>query len=211
MAAWDFETVWKEHTDTVNPPGDYPTFLISNTIDGSGLCKYLAGGVARQLITSVNGADYLNGQLVGISGDGVVATPAQAVVSGGAVTLSVPAATITLGLLYNWTLQFLPLGGDTKDISQGKERKVFDIVLRVWKSSGGSVGGDSMEEFVIDYSAPENINRNPDDDVLFTGDLHAIGFESKVTNYAQPILTGNQPLPFMLLATIIRSEIIEEK
>jgi hypothetical protein len=175
----------------------------------AGVCKYLTGGTARKLVTTISGLDYLNGQIVTVASDGKFED--QYVVSGGSITLNRPAATVHVGLSYSWTVQFLPLGGDGQTVNQGKERKLFDVVLRIYKSLGGQFGKDVNKLYPINYTAIENINRNTDDDVLFTGDLHKVGFESSMLDYWTPVLTDDKPFPFQLLAAVLRSEINEEK
>ncbi len=202
---WDFVNIWSEHE------ADYPTFSLSSadSINGVGTCKYLSFGTVRKLVSSVGGFNHLNGQIVAVQADGL--DIGDQVVTNNQIILSNPAATIHAGLSYSWTLKFLPLGGDAQTVNQGKERKVFDVVLRIYKSLGGEFGKDTSKLYPIDYTALGNINRNPDDNVLFTGDLHDVGFESSVLDYWTPVLTGSRPYPFQLLAAIIRSEINEEK
>lgn len=209
--AWDFVSIWKQHIETDSPPPDYPTFLTWNTVNGGGLCKYLAGGLARKLVSSLTGAGHLSGQLVDVVGDGVVADPSTYTVSGGNVNLSVPAGTIIIGLKYSGKVQFLPLGGDGQTVNQGKDRKLFDTTFRVWKSLGGKFGKDADSLREIEYTSVEQVNMNPDDDVLFTGDLHYVPAESSFLPYWSPVFIQDEPLPFMLLASIFRSEISEEK
>jgi hypothetical protein len=83
------------------------------------------------------------------------------------------------------------------------------VVLRVWKSIAGQFGYDTDTLFPIDYS--ESVNKNPDDDILFTGDVHYTPVESSWDSMWQPTLYIDTPLPFMILAAIIRSEISEDK
>lgn len=201
---WDFDTIWREHTL------DYPTFNLTSadSVSGIGKCKYLALGTVRKMVSVLGGLNHLNGQIVSVQADGL--DVGDQVVTDNQIILSTIAGTVHAGLSYAWTFQFLPLGGDGQTVNQAKERKVFDVVLRVYKSLGGQFGKDTAKLYDIDYVAVENINRNPDDNVLFTGDL-IVGFESSVLNYWTPVLTGNRPVPFQLLAAIIRSEINEEK
>jgi hypothetical protein len=202
--AWFVDININAVDDSFIPEGYIP-------VNGVGVCKYLANGQVRKLVAAVGGLDHLNGQIVNIAADGGVANPSYATVNEGYITLLTPAATVHVGLPYTWTLQFLPLGGDGQTVNQGKDRKLYDVVLRVYKSLGGQFGKDTNQLFPINYKATENINSNTDDNVLYTGDLHGIGFESSVLNYWVPVLTGSQPVPFMLLAAIMRSEINEEK
>lgn len=169
---------------------------------------YQLGGRIHKFVSSVSGPSHLNGQTVDVVTNGDTVT---SLVYSNGVTLPIPAWNISIGLPYQWLLRFLPLGGDGQTVNQGKERKVFDVVLRIFKSLGGQFGKDLNKLYDIDYTATGNINRNADDDVLFTGDLHDVGFESSMLDYWEPVLTDTTPFPFQLLAAIIRSEICEDK
>lgn len=198
---WDFITTWVEHSDK------YPDFLnFIVPVDGENVCTYLAGGQVRKMVTSVSGLDHLNGQLayVVLDGGGVTA-PFIETVASGTIALSVPAAVIHVGLPYQGKVQFLPLGGDGQTVNETKERKVFDIVFRLFQSLGGRFGKDEDNMFPLDYSDLDT------SDVLYTGDFHNIPFESSVENYWTPVFIQDEPLPFMLLAAVIRSEIFEDK
>lgn len=172
---------------------------------------YQKGGRIHVYVSSVAGPSYLNGQTVAVvtNGQNVLSLPYE-----NGVTLSTPAWNISIGLPYNWTLKFLPLGGDGQTVNQGKKRKLYDIVLRVWQSLGGQFGQDEDGLFDVPYDNPDNkfkLNEAPDFNPLATGDIHAVGVDSQWDDYCMPVLTGSQPLPFMLLAAILRSEIAEDK
>lgn len=200
---WDFINVWDSHTN------DYPTFVTTGngSINGVGTCKYLSFGTVRKVLTSISGVPYLNGQIVGVVADGLY--QGQQIVSNGGILLNPPAVTVHLGLLYQGRLKFLPLGGDGQDVNQSKKRKPYDFVFRVWKSLSGMFGQDENSLYPISYT--ESVNKNDDDDVLFTGDIHYVPTESSWDDYCQPELIIDEPTPFMLLASIIRSEISEDK
>lgn len=172
---------------------------------------YQTGGRIHAYVSSVSGPAYLNGQTVAVvtNGMNVLSLPYN-----NGVILPEPAWNISIGLPWEYTLQFLPLGGDGQTVNQGKKRKLYDIVLRVWQSLGGQFGQDADNLFDLPYDNPDNqINQNvsPDFNPLGTGDLHAVGVDSQWDDYCMPVLTGSQPLPFMLLAAIMRSEIAEDK
>lgn len=172
---------------------------------------YQKGGRIHAYVSSVSGPSHLNGQTV------AVVTNGQNVLSltyNNGVSLPAPAWNISVGLPYTWTLQWLPLGGDGQTVNQGKKRKLYDIVLRVWQSLGGYFGQDANHLFPLPYTNPDNqlnLNIAPDYNPLATGDIHGTGVDSQFDAYCMPVLTGSQPLPFMLLASIMRSEISEEK
>lgn len=174
---------------------------------------YQTGGRIHKFVSAVSGPSYLNGQTVSVVTNGQTV---QSLPYNNGVTLSVPAWNVVIGLPYQWTLKFLPLGGDGQNTNQGKKRKFYDIVLRVWQSLGGRFGQDKDSLFSLDYTNPDNkfnprLNVSPDFNPLATGDIHGVGFDSQWDDNAMPVLSGVDPLPFMLLAAIMRSEVSEDK
>lgn len=199
---WDFSTpVWYEQVK------DYPTFDPTfSAVDGrlsSGFCAYLAKGQVRKMVTILSGLDHLNGQGVQIVQDGLVSNDSVQTVVGGQIELSVPAAVVHAGLPYIGKIKWLPLGGDSQNVNQTKKRKLSDVVFRLFRSLGGKFGRDEDSLYTMSY----------DDqilDPLFTGDFHDVPLESSVLDVWEPVFVQDTPLPFMLLAAIMTSE-IEEK
>src|SRR5258708_40266853 len=92
---WDFETVWVEHTD------DYPTFIGWNTpVNGTLVCPYLANGQVRKMVSTLSGLNHLNGQMVSVVQDGRLSGDTLQTVISNAITLSIPAAVVHVGLPY---------------------------------------------------------------------------------------------------------------
>jgi len=173
--------------------------------------SYQTGGRIHAYVSSVSGPSHLNGQTVAVVTNG---NNVLSLTYNNGVTLPTPAWNISIGLPYKWTLQWLPLGGDGQTVNQGKKRKLYDIVLRVWQSLGGFFGQDASHLYALPYSNPENqLNQNiaPSYNPLATGDIHAVGIDSQWDDYCMPVLTGTDPLPFMLLASVMRSEVSEDK
>ena len=172
---------------------------------------YQLGGRIHKYISSVSGPSYLNGQTVAVVTNG---NNVLSMTYNNGITLATPAWNIIVGLPWKWRLKFLPLGGDGQTVNQGKERKLYDVVLRVWQSLGGQFGQDEESVFDLPYENPDNdlnMNESPDFNPLGTGDIHAVGFDSQWDDYCTPVLIGTDPLPFMLLAAILRSEVSEDK
>ena len=190
----------RTNTSGVTYKIEYDLPVIS--IDSSQLCPYLANGQIRKLSTVITGLDHLEGQLVSIVQDGVVSDDTLQEVMSGAITLNTPAAVVHVGLPYVGKLQFLPLGGDGQTTNDTKDRKVYSVVLRLWNSAGGKFGADENNMFPIEM---------PTTDILYTGDVHDVPFESSWSNYVMPVFMQEDPLPFTILAAVIRSEIQEDK
>ena len=92
-------------------------------------------------LTSVSGLDHLEGETVCVLADGI---KGEYVVSGGAITLSIPADTVIVGLPV--VSEFEPLdlevtykGGST----YGKRKQLYQSKLMLHKSLGGSIAYDS--------------------------------------------------------------------
>lgn len=174
------------------------------------ICPYFAGGFVRKMVTTLSGLSYLNGQAVSIVQDGNVSSNTGQVVSNGAITLSTAAAVVHVGLPYTGTLKLLPLGGDGQTVNQGKERKMYGVVLKVWKSLGGLFGADTLVMLALPIPAVIQTSGYILDPT-YTGDIQSVPFESKWSTLVQPVLQQTQPLPMTLLSAVIRSEISEDK
>lgn len=184
------------------------TFAILNTNVqpvAAGSCAYLSAGQVRKKVQTLSGLNHLNGQLVQIMYDGVVPPTNAFTVTSNAIQLPEPAAVVHVGLPYTGTMQMLPLGGDGQTVNQTKKRKMYDVVLRLWQSFGGKFGRDVGSLFPL--VEPQTLPGTP----LFTGDYHYTPFESSWEDNWQPVLYQDTPLPLMLLAAVIRSEIEEDK
>lgn len=109
---------------------DIPTTLQSN-----------ATGVWARFVTSLSGADHLEGETVSILGDGAVQP--DAVVTSGEVELKYRAAIVRLGLSYqSYMVPCRPDASYQYGTAQGKYQKVIDAYVRVWRSLGFTVGKD---------------------------------------------------------------------
>jgi hypothetical protein len=176
--------------------------------DTTNFSKYLSGGQVRKMVTNITGLDHLNGEVVSVQVDGGLPAATQTfLVSGGQITLAHKAAVVHVGLPYEGTIQFLPLGGAE---SQGKSRKVYLSMLRVWKSAGGSFGKDIDNQTDIIYpNQTPNVNPPPRS-VLYTGDVE-VDFESEYAKDWQPVIRQTKPLPLMILACVLIEDLEMEK
>ncbi len=192
-------------------------FTLTNTsgtpIDTTSMGNYISGGFVWLMQTTFAGLDHLEGETVSVMADGALPASQQTyVVSGGQITLIVPAAIVNIGLPYIGTMQLLPLGGDTQNVSHTKKRKPYQINAKVWRSLGGefSLDGQLFTPIIMpnQISNLAAYHSNP----AYTGDIIDLPLESYVDEAPwQPVLIQNVPLPFMALAFVIRSEIFEDK
>lgn len=92
--------------------------------------------------TVISGLSHLEGKTVSILADGAVHP--QRVVTGGAVTLTVPASKVHIGLPIVADIHTLPLVAQVDySFGQGRYKNVNKAWLRVWRSSGIFVGPDA--------------------------------------------------------------------
>ena len=185
------------------------TDLNGNAINTTNYTQYMSGGQVRVMNTVFSGLSYLNGENVQVVAD---SSPLGSfLVSGGQITLPYPAAVVTVGLPYKGTLKLLELGEQSGGyISQTKKRKVHKITARVWNSLGAKFG-DSLGNLYKQIYPTQNPNVVPGaSPPLYTGDI-ALDFESFFAESWATYLVQDTPLPYMLLALVIRSDIQEGK
>lgn len=91
-------------------------------------------------VSVVSGLDYLDGMKVSILADGNVMAPQ--IVSGGQVTLQLPASSVVIGLPYQCQLQtlYLDMGEGPQGTIQGKRKKISAATIRVRDTRGIKVG-----------------------------------------------------------------------
>lgn len=179
-----------------------------NAIDTTNMGTYIGGGQARKMGITFSGLDHLNGETVSVMADGALPAAQQTyVVASGSITLITPAAVVKVGLPYIAILQWLPLGSDTQQVSYTKERKPYQTNLKVWRSKGGQYGKDL--DHLTNIVMPNEVSNLPSyhSPDAYTGDIIDVPFEPSVSTNWQPVLVQNQPLPFMLLAAVISSDI----
>lgn len=152
---------------------------------------------------TVSGLDHLEGEDVVILADGNYLT---GTVSGGSVALGASYSVVTVGLAITGQIKLLPLEtGSTVGSSQGMEKKVGPIVVRVNNSLGLTVGEDdgNMEELFTDGNGVAYTD-------LQTRDLEVpstLGWDQK----QQLLFEQSKPFPCTILMIIINNFTSEEK
>lgn len=140
------------------------------------------------------GASHLNGETVGVIADG--SREADAVVSGGSVTLSRPFARVQIGLPITATVKTLPLEASNIDTLLGDVRHITKVVLLVHETRGAKVGlsADYLEPMFTEYVDPV-INQAP---ALQSGPREIlVGAEH--TDQGQIIIQQDNGLPTTIL------------
>jgi hypothetical protein len=173
--------------------------------DGTLMTTYVSGsgGVARRSVTSVSGLSHLEGKTVSVLVDGAV--QANKTVVSGTVALSPEGCTVHVGLPYTSTLEILrPEGGSQDGTSQGKRKRIHDIMIRFYKTLGANVGSatDSMD--IVSFRTPSDLMDNAPP--LFSGDK-IFPFEGGWDTNGYVRVTQDQPLPMTVLAISPRCEV----
>ena len=178
-----------------NSAGDY--------IDSTDFEYYQSGGEVRKMVSSVSGLTHLEGETVSVTADGSYL--GTFTVSSGAITLSATLkyAVVHAGLPYTGRIDLLKLSDGSPTGGQTKNRRIYQLTLRVDKSWGmGKIGQDEDTLDDIDFG-------DPADSSMYSGDIDK-NVESWWDKQAEIVIKVTQPLPLFLLNVVIRSE-VEEK
>jgi len=153
--------------------------------------------------STITGLSHLEGQVVSILADG--ATHANKTVSSGQITLDRTTERCHVGLGYTSKLVTLPLDAPmATGTSQGKTKRISEVLLRVYKSLGGQIGPseDNLER-ILTRSGSNPMDSSPP---LETGD-RILNFNGPHERQAKVTLIHDEPLPFTLVAIGPRAEI----
>lgn len=176
--------------------------LDSSNIDTSSYTGYEADGEVRKRVTSISGLSHLEGETVGIMGDGAV--QGDKVVSGGSITMDTAAALVHVGLKYEHRWKSLKLAfGSQGGTSVGKYKNLpYSTVVLMETGEGAlelavedSDGENSFNPLVLRDATSFNDDPVP----FFTGevDLGLIGgYDSDI----RLVLKGDHPSPCTVLA-----------
>lgn len=154
--------------------------------------------------TVISGLSHLEGETVAVLADGSVVS-GKTVVSG-QITLSKAAQIVHVGLPYTGTLQTMRLDTQMKDgTAQGRNKKIHEINVRVYRSGPFKVGRDALNlDVCIDRDASITMG---DPYNLFTGDL-PIGFDDSWNKDARIMIVQDKPLPLTVLALMPKVSIV---
>jgi len=149
-------------------------------------------------VTSVSGLWHLEGKTVRIIADGN-ALPAQTVTNG-AVTLSVAASRVIVGLGYVVQIQTLDLDVASAETIQGRRKRITSVGLRCDKSRAPFIGPDF--EHMTEWKQPRATSVPMGTALpLYTGDM-LINIPPAWTVDGRICIEMREPLPFTLLAII---------
>jgi hypothetical protein len=155
-------------------------------------------------VTTISGLEHLASTAVQVLADGLEVT-GKTVSSAGVLTLDTAASVVQVGLANTGQIKLLPLeGGSTIGSSQGMEKKVSQILCRVYRSLGLKAGEDGGNmDFIFRDGNGALLTALQTDDFELPSTL---GWDAK-----QQILFENAtPFPTTLLMTVLYEFTAEE-
>ena len=168
---------------------------VYNAIDGTAFKAYVRNGKVRKVITTVSGADHLEGESVVALANGNVVTGLT--VSGGNITLTEGASRVHLGIKMTADIETLNVEAPSGTI-QGKAQKIPYSTVRFEKSRGLLIGTDVSQFTEMKQRENEKMGAPIE---LLTGDKR-ITFKSKWDQNGRIVMRQQNPLPMTILAVI---------
>lgn len=156
----------------------------------------LASGELPEPATVFSGLEHLEGETVSVLADGAVHPPRT--VEGGSIVLDYPASKVVAGLPYAHRYRSLKWeAGAATGTAQGLTKRIHGVTLVLLESSGVSIGPDFDHLKSVPF---RTIDKPMDSAVpLFTGERF-VEFDGDFATDTRIALTGDDPLPFTLLA-----------
>lgn len=151
-------------------------------------------GVSTNTITNLN---HLEGETVQIFADGAVQTEKQ--VEDGSILLELDGWKITIGLGYQSYITTMPLeAGSQNGTAIGKRKRISELSIRFWKTSGCRVGSNLDNLQQIRYRNANTMLGKPLE--LFTGIIPNIKYNQGWGWIANITVEQSNPLPMNILA-----------
>jgi hypothetical protein len=126
-------------------------------------------------VSTISGFHHLEGETVRILADGVQVD--DEVVTNGAITIAEAASTWVVGLPYKARMHTLrPEAGSQDGTAQGKLKRIFKFMFRLYRTLGGKAGADEEPDDLneIDFRTNEYSVTEPL--LLFSGDVGPFDF-----------------------------------
>ena len=157
-------------------------------------------------LASLGGAVHLAGETVSVQADGAVHPPVV-VTSGGTINLNYAANEVHAGLPFRMKIKTHAIESTTQDgTAQGKLKRIYSAILRLYKSMGIKLGFDD------DESTWQTVSFRTSDDPmdsavpLFTGDKR-IPERSAYDRKGSILIVSDSPQPVTVQAVILGVEI----
>jgi hypothetical protein len=150
-------------------------------------------------VSSISNLGHLEGAVVTILADGAVQSQRQVV--GGAVTLDRAASVVQVGLAYGTMVEPMRLDTDAAaGVSMAQVKRIHSMTLRLSKSLGLEYSDGVAFNGVPFRVTGDLMDAAPP---LFTGDKE-IEFQGDFDEDARIVLSQYEPLPFCLLAIVVK-------
>lgn len=155
------------------------------------------GGLWAVSVVNISDLSHLEGREVSIFADGAVQS--SRTVESGSVLLELDAFYVTIGLSYQSYLLPMPLeGGSENGTSVGKRKRVNELALRVWRTSGLRCGYDLKHLQTVKFRDVETPMGEPQP--LFTGIIPNVKFNGGWNWESDVVIEQQEPLPMNILA-----------
>ena len=151
---------------------------------------------------TITGLDHLNGESVTILADG--ATHPNKTVSGGSITLDRAVTKATVGLAYSATLQTMRIDAGAADgTSQGKTKRITNIVLRLDQTGPGLLYGPTDTESDMDELHMRD-SLDPMDNAIpiFSGDTEVLSWPEGYEQLGRVTVKHTLPGPCTVTAVM---------
>lgn len=148
---------------------------------------------------TISGLSYLQGQTVGILGDGAP-QPTQVVSPSGTITMQYPASVVQVGLPYTSTLTTMRFsGGGQTGTGQGMLKRITHCIFRVLNTLGGQYGNDGGPYDAFQWRSSFNPMNQPPP--FFTGD-EKVEWNASTDFDGYVSIQQQQPLPMTVVAVM---------
>ena len=176
-------------------------YVNANTVKGKIIKPFesskIEGGKWGISIADVAGLEHLEKEKVQILADGAVQSPRT--VESGAITLEKDAFYIIVGLGYASYIKTMPFeAGSENGTAVGKRKRVNELSMRVWRTSGCRVGYDLEHLDTVKFREPEVEMGLPQP--LYTGIVPNVKYNQGWTWDANVTIEQSEPLPMNILA-----------
>lgn len=183
------------------------TFVIKtskgDTLDGTTYKSYISGGTIRKAVSTVVGADHLEGRTIKALCDGNVVS--NLVIDNGAIKLPRKFSRVHIGLQYTTDIETLDVEASNGTI-QGHMKKISKVFLKIYNSRGFFVGPtkDALVEIKERTTEPYG-----DPTRIRTGDIEVIIPPSWNSN-GRVFIRQVDPLPLTIVAIVPYFEVSDE-
>lgn len=150
---------------------------------------------------TLSGLEHLEGEVVGILGNGGV--KADETVVDGEITLAETVTKAHVGKRFTYKLEPMTLNIVTQaGTARGSIKKITELVINFFKTSQAKYGCTDDELLEIDWRTTEDYDSPPE---LFTGE-YTVTFDGGFSTEDRIIIIGDDPLPCSVLSIIVRVE-----